>query len=74
MSIDPSQCPLCQVDNQCRNVQLKRGLITSSAPPCWCQDKQFPVDLIEKLPVAAKGKACICQVCQQRLTLAHQVN
>jgi hypothetical protein len=30
---------------------------------CWCLDAVFPPKLLESLPEAAKGKACVCPVC-----------
>jgi hypothetical protein len=30
---------------------------------CWCVDAVFTPDLLEALPEAAKGKACVCAQC-----------
>jgi hypothetical protein len=37
-----------------------------TAEPCWCTRVQFSAALLQSLPDAAKGKACICQACAQK--------
>jgi hypothetical protein len=31
--------------------------------PCWCRSETFPQALIDRLPPAARHKACICRAC-----------
>ncbi|HEC73947.1 MAG TPA: hypothetical protein ENI26_06180 [Methylophaga aminisulfidivorans] len=52
-------CPLCHGSNSCGNLSPD----TSSS--CWCRDPEisFPKALLEQVPVALRGKACICQAC-----------
>jgi hypothetical protein len=33
---------------------------------CWCTRVHFSAALLQSLPEAAKGKACICQACAQK--------
>ena len=51
------QCPLCGGRNACG---------VRCAQPCWCVSVNVPADLIELVPHAAKGKACICRACVLR--------
>jgi len=41
-------------------VQLATGI---AQPPCWCTQAQFSQDLLNKVPEAARGKACVCAAC-----------
>jgi hypothetical protein len=31
--------------------------------PCWCTGESFSAALLEALPAAARGQACICARC-----------
>jgi hypothetical protein len=31
--------------------------------PCWCVDQSFPAALLDRVPSAARNRACICQRC-----------
>jgi hypothetical protein len=33
---------------------------------CWCVDAVFTPELLESLPEAAKGKACVCFNCASK--------
>ncbi len=60
-SIDPAICPLCESANQCAMEIAK-----ATGKPlerCWCVDAVFTPELLELLPEAFKGKACICAEC-----------
>ncbi|MDB2387016.1 cysteine-rich CWC family protein, partial [Shewanella sp.] len=61
MSIDPTQCPLCQANNRCA-VQQGKGI-----EQCWCVLQPFPSKSIleeEKLSLeASASRACLCQSC-----------
>ena len=48
-------CPLCGKANQC-------GMATG-ATSCWCFSATVPASLIEQLPEALRGAACICRDC-----------
>jgi hypothetical protein len=32
-------------------------------PPCWCVSATFPPGLLDRLPEAARGRACLCANC-----------
>ncbi|TAM53716.1 MAG: hypothetical protein EPN61_00410 [Burkholderiaceae bacterium] len=58
---DPGRCPVCGSANECAmEVQRVTGI---TRPPCWCTQVVFPPSLLERVPVSAKGHACICQAC-----------
>ncbi|MBW8781177.1 MAG: cysteine-rich CWC family protein [Verrucomicrobia bacterium] len=50
----PEVCPLCGQDNHC-GVREPDG--------CWCAAVTMPAGLLAHLPVASRGKACICRSC-----------
>lgn len=56
--VDPSRCPLCGASNQCGATL---GLAT-----CWCMEATIPAALIEQVPSAAQGVACVCRACAER--------
>jgi hypothetical protein len=58
--IDPALCPLCGKPNQCARLK--------GAPEgtCWCVSETFPPQILELVPVAKKGKACVCQDCLKK--------
>jgi len=58
---DPTRCPLCGADNRCA-MELERAT-GQAQPACWCTTTTFPPDLLERLPEAARGQACICAAC-----------
>jgi len=41
-------------------VQAATGI---QQPPCWCTQAQFSADLLNKIPEAARGVACLCAAC-----------
>jgi hypothetical protein len=54
-SVDPQRCPLCGSDNQC-GVARGRGT-------CWCFTRPIPDAVLEKVPPAARERACVCETC-----------
>lgn len=59
--IDPTRCPLCGGDNRCAmEIERETG---EAQPPCWCVSTPFPPGLLDTLPEAARGKACLCARC-----------
>jgi hypothetical protein len=32
-------------------------------PPCWCAQTHFSAELLNKIPEAARGIACLCAAC-----------
>jgi hypothetical protein len=58
--IDTTKCPLCGGPNQCALAA------DPTATECWCDDKKFPRELLEKIPAKAVRRACICPKCLER--------
>ncbi|MBM3386637.1 MAG: cysteine-rich CWC family protein [Betaproteobacteria bacterium] len=58
-AVDPCRCPLCGGPNRCAMAP------SGSAPqtPCWCTRAQFSAQLLQQVPEAARGQACICPDC-----------
>jgi hypothetical protein len=54
-AIDPARCPLCDQANHC-------GLAAGRAT-CWCFDAPVPADVLARVPLDARGVACVCQPC-----------
>jgi hypothetical protein len=43
---------------------MEKAKATGSKPErCWCMDAVFTPTLMDQVPDAAKGKACICAKC-----------
>jgi hypothetical protein len=51
-------CPLCGGENAC--APARSG---SFAEPCWCEGVSFDPALLERVPPASRGTACICAAC-----------
>jgi hypothetical protein len=58
---DPTLCPLCGGDNRCA-MEIQRATGVKQAP-CWCTSLTFSAELLDRLPEAARGQACICGNC-----------
>ena len=52
---DPRQCPLCGRPNESGMARGKGS--------CWCFRTPVPAEVLEKLPGAARDRACVCQTC-----------
>ena len=61
-TVDPCLCPLCGQANRCA-MEASPG---QAAEPCWCTREQFTAALLQQVPEASRGKACICQACVQK--------
>lgn len=68
--LDPTLCPLCGADNRCAMEREKATGETQ--PPCWCVSTAFPPGLLDRLPEAARGQACICADCVRRFAAEAQ--
>ena len=63
-AVDATCCPLCGQANRCAmEVERETG---QAQPPCWCTRVEFSRELIEQVPAALRGQACICQACAAR--------
>lgn len=59
--IDPTRCPLCGAANACAmDIERTTGVAQG---PCWCMTAHFDQALRERVPEAARGRACICARC-----------
>jgi hypothetical protein len=52
-----SRCPLCGENNGCA---VQAG---NDPAGCWCMSARIPKALLEQVPPAQRGKACVCQSC-----------
>ncbi|MFZ9297599.1 MAG: cysteine-rich CWC family protein [Hylemonella sp.] len=59
--IDPACCPVCGQPNACAH-ELERASGERQAP-CWCTRVRFDAAVLERVPVQARGLACLCQQC-----------
>ena len=64
-SLAPDLCPLCGKPNRCAMESSRAA--AADQPPCWCVGVDFSPELLERLPAAARGKACICEACARPL-------
>jgi len=56
-NVDPARCPLCSGANQCAMAA------NPDATHCWCFDVTIATEALERVPVEARGVACICLDC-----------
>jgi len=64
-TIDPTRCPICHEPNVCA---MEKAKATGTKPErCWCMDAVFTPAVMDQVPDAAKGKACICAKCAETL-------
>ena len=64
--INAKICPLCGQANQCA-MEVERATGVQQAP-CWCTQIQFSAELLNKIPEAARGIACLCAACVNKAT------
>jgi hypothetical protein len=55
IAIDPARCPLCGGPNRCAMVSGRRV--------CWCFAFKISAELLERVPVDARERACMCEGC-----------
>jgi len=53
---DPSRCPLCGAPNGC-------AIAAGSPSPCWCASVLIGAEVLDRIPAAARGVACVCARC-----------
>ncbi|MEK5255621.1 MULTISPECIES: cysteine-rich CWC family protein [unclassified Paenibacillus] len=51
--VEQRYCPLCKELNYCG----------ADSGGCWCFHTEIPAELLERVPLELRGKACICQRC-----------
>ena len=64
-TIDPTRCPICHEPNLCAMEKAKA--LDTKPERCWCMDANFTPVVMDKVPEAAKGKACICAKCAEEV-------
>jgi hypothetical protein len=57
---DAPLCPLCGAANGC-----VAAASASFDTPCWCVDVRFSDDVLARVPVAQRGRACVCRRCAE---------
>ena len=58
---EPTRCPLCGQPNLCAmEVERASG---QQQPPCWCVALRFEAAVLDRVPAAARGTACLCRAC-----------
>ena len=58
---DPAACPLCGRANACA---METARATGTPPePCWCTQVDFSAELLARVPVEARDRACLCREC-----------
>jgi hypothetical protein len=57
VALDPTRCPLCGEPNACALADGR------ASEPCWCAGARISPALLARLPVGARGVACVCRRC-----------
>ena len=54
----PELCPLCKRPSDCQlcGMACHKG-------PCWCANVAIPGELLARVPMELRNKACICRRC-----------
>ncbi|MCA3010245.1 MAG: cysteine-rich CWC family protein [Phycisphaerales bacterium] len=60
MPFDAAHCPLCGQPNACA---LADRTATRSCSDCWCARTTIAPAVLARIPVAARGVACVCARC-----------
>jgi hypothetical protein len=53
--LTPDHCPLCGGPNACA--------IAGDGGSCWCFSTPIGEGVLERIPEAERGRACVCQAC-----------
>ena len=71
-TLDPSRCPLCGEANGCGLAAEGAEARASGGAkvPCWCAEVEVARGVLDRLSVAAKGRACVCARCAKGQALA----
>ena len=59
--LNQSICPLCGEANKCAEEIAKAT--GKPQEPCWCVSSSIAEELLTKVALEAKNKACICEKC-----------
>ena len=63
-ALGPTRCPLCGSPNACA-METARAT-GEPQPTCWCTQMDFSAELLARVPVADRNKACICAGCARQ--------
>jgi hypothetical protein len=55
---DPARCPLCGGPNDCQHCTT-----AAYKGPCWCESAKIPDELLARVPLEARNRACLCRAC-----------
>ena len=61
--IDKTVCPLCGQPNECPMEA------DPNAAECWCEELEFPRELLDQVPENALHQTCICRRCLDRFMI-----
>jgi hypothetical protein len=54
---------------------MEKAKATGTKPErCWCMDAVFTPAVMDQVPDAAKGKACICAKCAEKTQLSFNLS
>ncbi|MGP8202295.1 MAG: cysteine-rich CWC family protein [Limisphaerales bacterium] len=63
-TIDAGQCPLCGQSNDCQRCSTGAHI-----GPCWCARVEIPDELLARVPVELRDRACLCRNCIESFRL-----
>jgi len=55
---EAARCPLCGGPNDCAPAACGRFDVE-----CWCAHGRMPPEVLERIPEAQRGCACVCAAC-----------
>ncbi|KQP49331.1 hypothetical protein ASF44_01615 [Pseudorhodoferax sp. Leaf274] len=59
---DAGRCPLCGQPSACA---MAAGADGARAADCWCMQARIAPEVLARVPLAARGLACVCARCAQ---------
>ena len=62
--VDPDRCPLCGGSNRCgAQAARAQGRDLAAVQDCWCMRTPVAPEALARVPVDARGLACLCPRC-----------
>ncbi|MCZ2498957.1 hypothetical protein GN316_19535 [Xylophilus sp. Kf1] len=62
VGVDAGCCPLCGDGNACGQVDGEPAMDGTDLA-CWCRDVRVSPAILDRIPPAARGRACVCRRC-----------
>ncbi|KQP21492.1 cysteine-rich CWC family protein [Pseudorhodoferax sp. Leaf267] len=62
-AMDAARCPLCGAENGCAAQAARDGLVAAAVHDCWCMVTDIAPGVLERIPAAQRGRACVCAQC-----------